>query len=100
MADDPICPLCGRPIPEGAKSSRHHLTPKLRGGARLGTVLLHRIRHSAIHARYSETEIARRFTDIEALKSDPGMQDFIEWVSTKPPAFHARTFRKLGRGRR
>ena len=53
------CPLCGRPIPDKVKSPRHHLTPKLNGGARHGTIRLHQICHSAIHARYTEAEIAR-----------------------------------------
>ena len=61
-----ICPLCERPIPSGSKSSLHHLTPKLKGGARHGTVRLHQICHSAIHARFSEAEIARRLADVEA----------------------------------
>jgi len=86
-----ICPLCERPIPPGAKSSRHHLTPRLKGGTHLGTVHLHQICHSAIHARFSETEIAQRLGDIEALRADPELAAFIRWVADKPPAFHAPT---------
>lgn len=100
MADDPVCPLCGRPIPDDAKSSRHHLTPKLKGGARMQTALLHQICHSAIHANFSETELATHFSDIESLRAAPQLQPFLTWVRTKPPAFHARTFNKLGKGRR
>ena len=29
---DPICPLCGRPIPPDVRQSWHHLVPKLKGG--------------------------------------------------------------------
>ena len=86
-----ICPLCQRPIPPGAKSSRHHLTPRLKGGTNVGTVRLHQICHSAIHARFSETEIAQRLADVEALRSDPEMAAFIAWVKDKPPTFHAPT---------
>ncbi len=43
MSDDPICGLCGRPIPPGVPQSRHHLVPKLRGGKGRPTVLLHQI---------------------------------------------------------
>ncbi|KQP24994.1 restriction endonuclease [Methylobacterium sp. Leaf102] len=102
QADDPsthgppvrapvICPLCERPIPPRAKSSLHHLTPKLKGGAKAGTVRLHQICHSAIHARYSEAEIARRLADTEALRQDPEMVRFLAWVRTKPDDFHAAT---------
>lgn len=86
-----ICPLCERPIPAEAKSSRHHLTPRLKGGTHKGTVRLHQICHSAIHARFSETELAKRLADVEALRTDPELAEFIAWVKTKPPAFHAPT---------
>ncbi|GJD93293.1 restriction endonuclease [Methylobacterium iners] len=93
-----VCPLCERPIPKRAKSSLHHLTPKLKGGARAGTVRLHQICHSAIHARYSEAEIARRLADVDALREDPEIARFLAWVRTKPDDFHAAT--RMTRGRR
>jgi hypothetical protein len=43
MSPDPVCPLCLRPIPPGAPQSRHHLTPRLKGGTHGPTVLLHQI---------------------------------------------------------
>lgn len=100
----PVCPLCERPILPGTKQSRHHLTPRLKGGARMGTVLLHQICHSAIHARFSEAELARRLADVEALRTHPDLTEFIAWVRTKPPEFHAptrktRTERERHRGK-
>ena len=86
-----ICPLCERPIPPEAKSSKHHLVPRLKGGTHKGTVRLHQICHSAIHARFSETELAKRLADVESLRSDPEMAAFIAWVKDKPPVFHAPT---------
>ncbi len=104
-ADPPLCPLCLRPMPPEARPTRHHLTPKLKGGARKEAVLLHRICHNAIHARFSEAELARRLNDIPALRADPDIARFLEWVEGKPPDFHAPTRRaraKRGptRGRR
>lgn len=96
----PVCPLCGRPIPPGARSSRHHLVPRLKGGTHLGTVLLHQICHSAIHAHFSEAEIAQRLSDIEALRADPELAGFIRWVQSKPPGFHAPTRRARSQRRR
>lgn len=91
MTDPPLCPLCGRPIPPGAPQSRHHLVPRLKGGARGETVLLHQICHNAIHAALSEAELARAWADVAALRAHPRLARFIEWVATRPPDFHAPT---------
>lgn len=88
---DETCALCGRVIPPGARASRHHLVPKLKGGAKGGTVRLHQVCHSAIHARYSEAELARRLCDVSSLRAEPEIARFLEWVATKPPDFHAPT---------
>ncbi|MDP4002478.1 restriction endonuclease [Methylobacterium sp. NEAU K] len=88
---DPVCPLCQRPIPPGARSSLHHLTPRLKGGTHRGTVRLHQICHSAIHARYSESEIAKRLAAVEALQADPEIARFLAWIRGKPDDFHAAT---------
>ncbi len=85
--------LCNRPIPPNARSSLHHLVPRARGGARLGTVRLHQVCHSAIHARYTEAEIARHLADVASLRADPELARFVAWVRTKPPDFHAPTRR-------
>lgn len=98
-AADPLCPICLRPIPRGARASRHHLVPRLRGGTHKGTVLLHQICHSAIHARFTETELARERSDPDALRDHPAMAEFVAWVANRPPDFHART-RIKGGGRR
>ena len=95
---DPLrCALCFRPIPPQARSSLHHLTPKLKGGAQLGTVRLHQICHSAIHARYTEAEIARHLAAPAALRDDPELARFVAWVRTKPDDFHAPTRRMRSR---
>ena len=92
-----ICALCQRPVPAGARASRHHLTPRLKGGARRGTVLLHGICHNAIHARFSEAELARPLFDIPSLRAEPEIARFLDWVRTKPPGFHAPTRRSRGK---
>jgi hypothetical protein len=97
MSDDPVCPLCLRPIPPEARQSLHHLVPKLRGGAGGPTVRLHQICHNEIHATLSETELARSYNTAEALRGHPRLAKFIRWVATKPPTFHSRS---SGTGRR
>ncbi|MEM7238943.1 MAG: HNH endonuclease [Pseudomonadota bacterium] len=88
---DPICPLCGRPIPAHAKQSLHHLIPKLKGGKGGPVVRLHQICHNEIHATLTEAELAREFTTPEALRAHPRLAKFIAWAATKPPAFHSRS---------
>lgn len=93
----PLCPLCLRPIPSGVPQSLHHLIPKLRGGKGGPTVLLHQICHSEIHASLTETELARSYSSIEALRDHPRLAKFIEWVARRPPEFRSRVPK---RGRR
>ncbi|MEM8787053.1 MAG: HNH endonuclease [Pseudomonadota bacterium] len=89
--DDPICGLCGRPIPPHARQSLHHLTPKLRGGKGGPVVRLHQICHNEIHAVLSETELARAYNTLEALRAHPHLARLIGWLKNKDPAFHCRS---------
>ena len=81
----------------GTETSLHHLLPKLKGGARRGTVRLHQICHSAIHARYTEAEIVRFLASPEELQADPELARFVAWVRTKPDDLHAPTRRARGK---
>ena len=96
-SDSEPCVLCGRSITARRKSSLHHLIPKLKGGARRGTVRLHQICHSAIHARYTEAEIARFLASPGELRADPELGRFVAWVRTKPDDFYAPTRRARGK---
>ncbi|MBD3679556.1 MAG: HNH endonuclease [Rhodobacteraceae bacterium] len=87
----PICPLCERPIPAHARQSLHHLVPRLRGGKGGPTALLHQICHNEIHATLTETELARDFATVEALKRHPRIARFVSWVAKRPPDFHSKT---------
>jgi hypothetical protein len=87
---DPVCPLCGRPIPDGVPQSLHHLIPKLKGGKGGPTVLLHDICHREIHATLSEAELARDYSTPEALKTHPRLAKFIAWVQKRRPGFRSR----------
>lgn len=96
---DPICPLCGRPIPPDVRQSLHHLVPRLRGGKGGPVVLLHQICHNEIHVTLTETELAREYNTIEALQTHPRLAKFISWVAKRPPGFQSKTPGKR-RGRR
>ncbi|WP_028713286.1 HNH endonuclease [Paracoccus sp. J55] len=84
---NPVCPLCGRPIPPGVPQSRHHLVPKLRGGKGGEMVLLHQVCHSTIHRKLSETELARQYNTVEALRGHSELARFFAWVAKRPPGW-------------
>lgn len=88
---DPVCGLCGRPIPPHAKSSLHHLVPRLKGGRSGPTVRLHQICHTEIHATLTEAELARSYATLEALRGHPRLAKLIRWLANKDPAFHSRS---------
>ncbi|MCW9043375.1 MAG: HNH endonuclease [Pseudopelagicola sp.] len=88
---DPICPLCDRPIPPGAPQSQHHLIPRLKGGKGGPTVLLHQICHNEIHATLSETDLARSYNTVAALRAHPRLAKFLRWIAKRPPGFHSKT---------
>ncbi len=87
---DPICALCGRPIPADADQSLHHLIPKAKGGKGGPTVLLHHLCHREIHATLTEGELARAYATPEALRAHPRLARFAEWVARRPPHFSSR----------
>lgn len=87
-----LCFLCGRPI--GSKVQWHHVVPKSRGGRE--TAPVHPICHRAIHATLTNKELERAYASADALRAQPEIARFIEWVSGKDPDFHAPTRRKRG----
>ena len=89
MADDDAarCWLCERVL--GQRVEWHHPVPKAKGGRTL--VPVHPICHRAIHAHFSNGQLARLGADQAVLLADPGLAAFVAWVAGKPPDFHAPT---------
>jgi len=85
MADEPmkICPLCGRAIPPELES-RHHLTPKLKGGKHGPIAVLHTICHSKIHSLFREGELAKSYSTVEDLLAHEEIARFVAWVKKRP----------------
>ncbi|MEM7010556.1 MAG: HNH endonuclease [Verrucomicrobiota bacterium] len=83
-----VCPLCGREIPTHLES-RHHLTPKLKGGKHGPIAILHTICHSKIHSLFSEAELARVYPTIEQLLENEEIAKFVKWVQKRPIGFRS-----------
>ena len=81
-----ICPLCDREIPPHLES-RHHLTPKLKGGTHGPIAILHRACHSKIHAVFTEAELARNFNTIETILNHKDIMTFVRWIQKRPIDF-------------
>lgn len=90
VAADETCWLCQRPL--GSQVELHHPLPRAKGGRT--TVKLHPICHQAIHARFTNAQLARIAMDRAALLANPDLAAFLAWVAGKPPDFHAPTHKK------
>jgi hypothetical protein len=88
MSENDPCPLCGRRVP----LTFHHLIPrKLHrrpGFARRYSreelnrgVHVCRDCHDGIHGRYDEMTLARRFSDLDAIRQDPILLRHFRWVA-------------------
>ncbi|MEL6737556.1 MAG: HNH endonuclease [Pseudomonadota bacterium] len=85
--DDLTCWLCGRPFE--TLIQWHHTVPKSKKGRE--TVPVHPICHKAIHANFTNAELARIGDDPQRIRENEAVAKFIKWVANKPPDFHAPT---------
>jgi 5-methylcytosine-specific restriction endonuclease McrA len=83
--EDLTCPLCGRPMVPGPTVDEHHLVPRSLGGREKQR--LHKVCHQKIHQALKPREIARHYTTWEALRDQPEIATFIDWVRKRPPEF-------------
>lgn len=84
------CWLCGRPI--GKTIVWHHPVPKSRGGR--DVVSMHPICQQTLMANFTNSELQRHGTDVEALLANPNVRKFVDWVANKDPDFTATTAKK------
>ena len=87
MEDPDTCWLCERPM--GERIEWHHPVPKSKKGRK--KVPVHRICHKAIHANFTNAELARFGAEKERLLENEALQKFVNWVKNKPPDFYAPT---------
>ena len=79
--------MCRRPL--GRRIQQHHTVPKSRKGRE--TVPVHPICHRTIHKVFSNAELARIGDNVDALRETPVIANFLHWIASKPPDFHAPT---------
>lgn len=84
---DLTCWLCGRPFE--TLIQWHHTVPKSKKGRE--TVPVHPICHKAIHANFTNAQLARIGDDAERVRENEAVAKFVRWVAKKPPDFHAPT---------
>lgn len=84
------CWLCGRPT--GKTIVWHHPVPKSRGGR--DVVPMHPICQQTLIANFTNAELQRHGTDVEALLANPNVRKFVDWVAKKDPDFTAATAKK------
>jgi len=87
QGESDVCWLCARGL--GSRTQWHHPVPKSRGG-RL-TVPVHPVCHRAIHAHFSNAELARIGDCVNTLTANPQIDKFIKWIAGKPSDFYVRT---------
>lgn len=85
------CWLCERPL--GQRVEWHHPVPKSRGGR--AVVGVHPICHRALHAHFTNAELARIGEDVAVLRGVEVVARFLVWVAGKDPDFHAPTAKRV-----
>ena len=81
------CWLCGREM--GSVTEWHHLIPKSRGGKAREPV--HPICHRTIHANFTNSDLEKRYSTVDALLAHDEIGRFVAWIANKPPDFNAPT---------
>ena len=54
-------------------------------------VAVHPICHRAIHASFTNTELAKMPPEPEGMRRDQNLSRFLDWIANKPPDFHVPT---------
>jgi hypothetical protein len=81
------CWLCGREM--GDIVEWHHPVPKSRGGKAREPV--HPICHRTIHANFTNSDLEKRYSTVDALLAHDEIGRFVAWIANKPPDFNAPT---------
>jgi 5-methylcytosine-specific restriction enzyme A len=78
----------------------HHLLPRQKGGKAGDRVPMCRPCHKQIHATFSNTQLAREYVTIQALRQAEAIQPFLRWIRRQHPSRSFRTVQSSAHPRR
>jgi len=78
------CPLCRRP---NLHPSDHHLVPRCRGGEG-ETKTMCRDCHDALHSMFSNKELEREYSSVDALVAHEGFAKMIAFIAKQDGRVH------------
>jgi 5-methylcytosine-specific restriction endonuclease McrA len=88
--DEVECSLCGRCVPRRL-ITRHHLTPRQKGGKAEHRAPMCRPCHKQLHATYTNGQLCKLYNSIEALRSAPELEAFLGWIRKQKPGRNFKT---------
>ena len=86
------CALCEREVPPRL-ITQHHLTPKQKGGKAEHRAPMCKPCHKQVHATFGNTDLARLYDSVDALRAAPLLQPFLKWIRKQSPGRNFRTVR-------
>ena len=86
------CQLCLRRVPPRL-ITLHHLIPRQKGGKADDRTPLCKPCHKQIHATFGNTDLARVYATIDALREASLLQPFLKWIRKQSPDRNFRTVR-------
>ena len=92
LQSNSTCALCQRQVPEHL-ITLHHLKPREKGGKAEHRTPLCKPCHKQIHATYGNTDLARVYDSLEALRAAPLLQPFLKWIRKQSPDRNFKTIR-------
>lgn len=69
----------------------HHLTPKQKGGKAEDRTPVCRPCHKQVHAVFGNTDLAKSYANVAALRQAPLLQPFLKWIRKQKPDRNFRT---------
>jgi 5-methylcytosine-specific restriction enzyme A len=78
------CELCLRQVPPRL-ITLHHLKPKQKGGKPAHRTPLCKPCHKQVHATFGNTDLARVYASLDALRGAPLLQPFLQWIRKQSP---------------